>query len=351
MDVSTEPNTPDETSHTDGSAPRQATRRGRITRRLARWTRRLAIAALTLAVVLTLFCVTYNAATAGRAPLPPDLTYVHTGDINTRYHSWGDPHAPAPPVVLVHGFVEDSDTWAPLAPQLATHHWVQAYDMAGFGYTQRRGPYTLQALSDQLGQFLDAQGLHRPVLVAHSLGAGIVAQFALQHPDRVGGILFLDGDGIGSSGHSSGGPGGLPDPWRTTLLRLAVSSDTVINHLYSSQCGPTCPPLDAAGLDQWRRPLQVPGAEEALTAMAGHGLLGLTPSDLSRLATVPVPKSVVFGADDPSFSHDSPALTAHRIGAGPPTIIPAARHLTMISNPVQVAAAIDELASRTRPQT
>jgi pimeloyl-ACP methyl ester carboxylesterase len=323
-------------------------RAGRARRRVLRWLRRLAIVVLVLAGVLTVFSFGYNAATNGRMRAPDGLSYVRTGDIETRYRAWGDPHAAGAPVVLVHGFVENADTWSATAPLLATDHYVQAYDMAGYGYTQRGGPYTLRALADQLSQFLDARGIARPVLVAHSLGAGVVAQFALEHPDRVGGILFLDGDGLGSA-RRSGGPSGLPDPWRTTLLRLAVRSDWVIQHLYSAQCGPTCPPLDAAGVDQWRRPLQVPGAEQAIWQMARQGLIGLAPAELAHLAQTGIPSAVVFGAEDTQFSPGTPEETARRIGAGPPVIIPGAHHLTMISNPRQVADAVESLDARLRP--
>lgn len=317
----------------------------RFRRGLLRWARRLGVLLLSLAVALTLFSVVYNAATDGRAQPPRDAAFTRTGDINTRYRAWGDPQARGAPIVLVHGFVEDSDTWSRVAPLLAGQHYVQAYDMAGFGYTQRGGPYTVQALSEQLMQFLDARNVQRPVLVAHSLGAGVIARFALDHPDRVGGIMFLDGDGVGGTRRSSG-PRSLPDPWRTTLLRLAVRSDWLINSVYTSQCGPSCPPLDAAGLDQWRRPLQVPGAEEALWEMSQQGLIGLSPAEVSRVAATRLPAAVVFGAEDGGFAHNSPAETARRIGAAPPTIIPGARHLTLISHPAQVAAAVEALAAR-----
>lgn len=321
----------------------------RIRRGVLRWCTRLGIGLLSLVLVVTLFSFVYNGATSDPAPLPPGLTFARTGDVQTRYRTWGDPNAAQPPIVLVHGFVEDSDTWDPLATKMAAGHNIQAYDMKGFGYTERHEPYTVQALSAQLGQFLDARSLQRPVLVAHSLGAGVVARYAIDHPDRVGGVLFLDGDGIGSPGHG-GGPGALPDPWRTTLLRLVVRSDWVIQHLYGSQCGPSCPALDAAGLDRWRRPLEVPGAEDGLLAMVGHGIVGLSPEELSKLRDTGIPASVVFGAEDSSFTHNSPDQTAQRIGAPPPATIPNARHLTMISNPDQVAAAVEALAARVRPQ-
>jgi hypothetical protein len=52
-----------------------------------------------------------------------------------------------------------------------------------------------------------------------------------------------------------------------------------------------------------------------------------------------VPKRVVFGIHDSQISAADTAQTASRIGAPPPTAVPG-RHLTMISSPQQVAAAI-----------
>lgn len=62
-----------------------------------------------------------------------------------------------------------------------------------------------------------------------------------------------------------------------------------------------------------------------------------------------LPKAVVYGADDHVFAKTSAADTARRIGAPPPTLIPGARHLTMISSPGEVARAVEGLAARRRP--
>lgn len=285
--------------------------------------------------------LTYNAATDGRAALPPNLTFVRTGDIETRYRAWG-PAQPAPgmPIVLLHGFLEDSDTWSDLAPLLATEHRVEALDLRGFGYTQHGGPVDVRADAAQLHDFLTARGLTKPLLVAHSSGAGVAAEFALEHPDEVGGLLFLDGDAL-----PIGGPAWLPNvflnPWRTSVLRLAVRSDQLIRSVYGSQCGPRCPALTPATLDQWRRPLQVPGAEDAVWQLARQHALGLPESRVAQLHDLAVPKAVVFGAEDSTFSKDSAALTARRIGAQTTVLIPNARHLTMISDPRAIADVVE----------
>jgi hypothetical protein len=95
----------------------------------------------------------------------------------------------------------------------------------------------------------------------------------------------------------------------------------------------------------WRRPLQQPGAEDALWSTLRTGIPSLTGAQLSRLRRSPVPKSVVFGADDPQYSQGTAAQVAARIGAPRPVIVPG-RHLTMISSPRQVAAAVRALFHR-----
>ncbi|MEV0401360.1 alpha/beta hydrolase [Actinoallomurus sp. NPDC050550] len=312
-----------------------------------RWARRLGLTALALAVVATLFSVVYNAATAGRAQAPAGLTYVRTGDLMTRYRAWGTAGSP---VVLVHGAAESADTWEPVADLLARDHRVYALDLNGAGYTSRRAPYNLDHQTRQLLAFLDALNLRRPLLVGHSSGAATIAEAALRAPDRAGGLMFLDGDALSTG---AGPPPAfrylVAPPYRTTILRLVVHSDWLIRTIYSTQCGPGCPRLDAAGLDRWRRPFQVAGAESGVWGMLRYGVPGLAEARLTLLRSVGVPKAVVYGAQDAVFAKDSAAQTARRIGAPDPTLIPGARHLTLISAPSQVARAVEDLAARRVP--
>jgi pimeloyl-ACP methyl ester carboxylesterase len=228
---------------------------------------------------------------------------------------------------------------------------VYALDLTGDGYSERHGPYTVDHFTEQLLGFLGAMHLggpgERPVLVGHSSGAAVVTEAALRAPDRLGGVMLLDGDALDTgAGPPSAFKYVLIDPYRTTVLRLGLGIDAVIRSFYTAQCGPACPRLDAAGVEQWRRPLQVPGAEGALWSMLAEGVPGLPAGQVARLASVALPKQVVFGAQDDVFSRDTPQQTARRIGAPPPVLIPGARHLTMISSPQAVATAVEKLATR-----
>ncbi|MFE0385051.1 alpha/beta fold hydrolase [Streptomyces bungoensis] len=297
--------------------------------------------------VVTAASFVFNSVTAGRAAPPRGLRYVQAADIRTRFQTWG---TAGPPVVLVHGAFESVDTWSRLAPLLARDHRVYALDLTGDGYSDRQGPYTVDHFTRQLLGFLDAMHLggpgERPLLVGHSSGAAVVTEAALRAPGRLGGVMLLDGDALDTG---AGPPPAfkyvLIDPYRTSLLRIGLGIDAVIRGVYEAQCGPACPRLDAAGLDQWRRPLRVPGAEGALWSMLAAGVPGLPADRVARLSGVHLPKSVVFGAEDDVFSRQTPQETARRIGAPPATLIPGARHLTLISSPEAVAAAVDRLTA------
>lgn len=316
---------------------------------LLRLARQCVVAGTVMVLSFTGFSFVYNLATEGAVAAPPGLTYVRTGDIMTRYREWGTSGSP---VLLLHGFVESADSWQATAALLARDHRVYAVDLDGFGYSLRVAPYTTAHLTTQVLDFISAMRLVRPVLVGHSSGAAVAASVALAAPGNVGGVMFLDGDGLPLSGTANGGrdDGGfgisVPQPYRTTLLRLVLRSDEMIRFIYQETCGPRCPELDEAGIDQWRRPFQVAGAEPAAFDVLNAGIPALPVASLARLASLPFPKSVVYGASDPEYAPGSAAQTAGRIGAPAPTLIPDARHLTMISDPGVVAAAVERLAAR-----
>jgi len=296
------------------------------------------IAVVAVVVAVTSASFGYNLATDAPAPRPAGLLMASGEGFDTRYLEWG---SSGTPIVLVPGAFETADTFSGLGPVLAAHHRVFAIDLTGTGYSAPSPPYDASHLAAQVLAFLRVKGLtgpNTPVLVGHSSGAAVVGLAALQGRGLVRGIVFLDGDAA-----PLGGPGFLGwlfvNPYRTTILRLALSQDWLIRRLYSSQCGPACPPLSATGVETWRLPLQQPGFGSQLTYTLRHGIPAMTAAQLTQLRTASVPKRLILGVDDPQMSHADADTTANRIGAPPPVYVPG-RHLTMISSPRQVAAAL-----------
>ena len=147
------------------------------------WRRRLRRVAAVVAapvVAVTVAAAVYDVTSQGTVPAPSLDAHgrrVLTEDIESHYEQWG--HA-GPPIVLVHGFLESAAVWDRVGPVLARDGYrVYALDVRGFGYTQRRGPYTLAGDVAQLSAFLSALHLDAAhggtaTLVGHSSGAAIV---------------------------------------------------------------------------------------------------------------------------------------------------------------------------------
>jgi pimeloyl-ACP methyl ester carboxylesterase len=315
---------------------------GKQGRRGWRVVRRVAGAVLALAAAVTAASFGYNLATNGPAPRPSRLLFARGGGFDTRYREWG---TLGTSIVLVPGAFETADTFAALGPVLAAaHHRVFAIDLTGTGYSAPSPPYSASHLAQQLIAFDETEhltGANAPVLVGHSAGAAVVGLAALRGARYARGVVFLDGDATPLAGPEFLGAL-LINPFRTTVLRLALSQNWLIRNVYDSQCGPRCPQLTAAGVATWRMPLQQPGFAADITYSLSHGIPAMTPEQFRELHAAPVPKLVVFGRDDPQMSASDADTTARRIGAPPPVFIPG-MHLTMIASPRQVAAAVERL--------
>lgn len=308
-------------------------------RRVRRYLRRVAVVLVAVAAALTAASFGYNLATDGPAGRPAGLRMIRAGGFDTRYLTWGTKGSP---VVLVPGAFETAGTFAALGPALDTGHRVFALDLTGTGYSAPSPPFDARHLAAQLLAFLRAMhltGANAPVLVGHSSGAAVVGMAVLADSHAAAGIVFLDGDATPLAFPSFVG-WLLINPYRTTLVRLVLRSDWLIRHIYQSQCGPRCPPLSAAGVRAWRRPLQQPGFLDVVAYNLRHGIPSMSDAQLGQLRAIALPKFVIYGRDDPQLSPADAVAAAARIGARPPVAIPG-RHLTMISSPRQLAAAIN----------
>jgi pimeloyl-ACP methyl ester carboxylesterase len=91
------------------------------------------------------------------------------------------------PLVLVHGNVSSSLFWQPLMLALPDEVNVVAIDLRGYGDSET-GPLDatrgLSDFSDDIAEVVDALGLAPAHLVGWSMGAGVVMQYALDHPAR-----------------------------------------------------------------------------------------------------------------------------------------------------------------------
>ncbi len=103
-----------------------------------------------------------------------------------------------PPVVLIHGMVNSSRHWEPVALRLAEEYTVIAPDLIGHGDSAAvRGDYSLGAHASSIRDLLAALGVERATIVGHSLGGGIAMQFFYQFPQRTERLALISSGGLG----------------------------------------------------------------------------------------------------------------------------------------------------------
>ncbi len=91
------------------------------------------------------------------------------------------------PLVLLHGFCEDSSLWDGLIPLLSGIP-ILVIDLPGFGESDLPKTADMAAYSSAVLAALDAFNIQHCVLVGHSLGGYVALEFAARHGDRLAGL-------------------------------------------------------------------------------------------------------------------------------------------------------------------
>jgi pimeloyl-ACP methyl ester carboxylesterase len=323
---------------------RLSPRTGSTPGRARRWGRRIALVLAELFIVVTAASLVYNAATAHRNVSADELypgPYVQVDGTTLAYRSYGTRGAP---ILLLGGFVEPSWVWHRVGPMLARQHRVFALDLPPFGYSQRRGPYTLARWVVLVQAFARRMGLDRPVLVGHSLGAAVAVSIAAKHPGATSGMVLLDGDARPGGGGASWLSHLLLPPWYTSVYRIVTGSDWIFRRALAGAWGQGRPPFTGPFIDEWRRPFRVTGTASALRSLLSYGIQGVSTGVLERVRG---PRLVVWGAHDTVDSVSAGRGTAALLHARFLTV-PRAGHLSMLAAPAGVARAIDRFAATLR---
>jgi pimeloyl-ACP methyl ester carboxylesterase len=99
-------------------------------------------------------------------------------------------------VLAIHGISSSHLVWRPTVRALSdrVNASVLAPDLRGRGRSAGLpGPYGFAAHMADLLATLDAAGVEQAVLAGHSLGAYLATSLAAAHPDRVAGLVLIDG--------------------------------------------------------------------------------------------------------------------------------------------------------------
>ncbi len=143
-----------------------------------------------LAAALVTLCVGIVPTASQAAALPPDPRPAESFDVGMLHV---DRYGSGDPIVLVPGLASGAWTWNGIIPHLAAKHSVYSITLAGFAGRPAAGTPSFAAFATDLTALLDARRLVRPILIGHSLGGTLAIAYAESHPDRLRGVVAVDG--------------------------------------------------------------------------------------------------------------------------------------------------------------
>lgn len=235
----------------------------------------------------------------------PPSQFVDIGDgVTVHLRDEGPKDAPA--IVLLHGSNADLHTWEPWAQALKGQYRVIRFDQVGHGLT---GPdpqhdYSRDNYVADVLAVADRLGLDRFILGGNSMGGKHALAFAVAHPDRVAGLVLVDGSGgpmlplkeEKTRKDSGGGNIGFRIA-QTPGINLLVEQITPRSLIRQSleQSVSVKSVASEAAVDRYWELLRYPGNRRATLKRFGYPYESLTEAEIAGLTA---PTLILWGEED-----------------------------------------------------
>jgi pimeloyl-ACP methyl ester carboxylesterase len=216
-------------------------------------------------------------------------------------------------LVCVHGLAGSTRWWRPVVPALSERFDVHLVELPRFRFLSRVRPSDASAW---LARWLDDAGLHRPVLVGHSLGGLISAQLAALDPERLHSLVLVDPAGM---------PTGRPLPLEPLALASALTG-----------LRPRFFHVLVADALRW-------GPD----ALLRGGLYALGTDVRLHLEAIRVPTLVVWGENDVLTPRRLAEAWRDAIPGAQLAVLPDAGHVPMVESPSAFVAALFDFLEHT----
>src|SRR5438045_6869853 len=133
-------------------------------------------------------------ATSALARVEPFPSTFHTQTVQTNGTSlFVRVGGTGPAVVMLHGFGDSGDMWAPIAAKLVKDHTVIVPDLRGMGLSAHPDTgYTKKNQAVDVAGVLDHLKVDKADLVSHDIGNMVGYAFAAQYPKRVTRWVVID---------------------------------------------------------------------------------------------------------------------------------------------------------------
>ena len=257
-----------------------------------------------------------------------------------------------PTVVFANGLGTPLEEWALVAPTIATRCRVMCYDRRPAPPDGVLPTHDAAQMGADLHQLLDALGVARPlVLVGHSWGGAVIRRYAVDHPDDVAGMVFVDASHEKIKGMIPTRATQLLYGMTTLPLRFGPIRRRLLHMLGFDRL----PPADMTVVDtlSWRARGRTSRAEYAGSGPSLHELARIAP-DLPQL-----PTRVLLAGGRPGWTAKLAAKQVAAIravweqaaaGRSEVTVtsVPDSGHYISLDQPQAVIDAIDDIIRQVR---
>lgn len=97
------------------------------------------------------------------------------------------------PVLLLHGYAQNSHMWRPLMKELGKTHLVVAPDLRGFGDSARpESGYDKKTMAQDVHALAQSLGIAKAGVAGHDIGLMVAYAYAAHFPDEVERLALLD---------------------------------------------------------------------------------------------------------------------------------------------------------------
>lgn len=221
-----------------------------------------------------------------------------------------------PAILFIHGTGGSGKVWFNQMRRFESAFRVIAPDLPGYGQTPL--PEFIRSIDDYPAfvlALMDAMGLEKAVLVGNSMGGRVSLQLALDHPERVSGLVLLNSSGLKLPG--------IP----TVNVREMAPEEFASRLFFRS---PEQPSSRAALAERFvDSPEQKQARQTMLRLTAGP----LRQDMQARLSEVTAPTLVIWGEGDRIIPPVYGETLASAIPNARLAVLPRAGHVPMLERP------------------
>jgi len=273
-----------------------------------------------------------------------------TAESGMRIHYRDEGFKDGPVLVLLHGSNASLHTWEPLVERLEGAHRLVSVDLPGHGLSgpHPEADYSAAGMIDGLEAALDAAGIETFFLAGNSMGGKVAWRYALDHPERVEGLVLLNASGAPIERDESEGAGNLlftllMSPVGREALKRYTPRGFVESSLLQSVSVEAI--VDEAMVDRYWDLNRLPSNKEATLAAFNSTE---NPYAAEMLGEISAPTLIVWGDEDPIIPVEAAAVFAREIPGAEVAILEGVGHIPMEEAPDETARLVEAFIAKTR---